>query len=210
MKLFGTYPSHFTRKVRIVLQELGLEYQFSVLTSLLETGSEHFAGNPLQRLPSLEDGGLLLIESDVICRYLIDKYGRNSPNLRFLPSGGNVWEHEKRLAVANGGMAAGVELIRAKRSNIPDYANFTMFRQEAGALKGALRWLDQDLDSRTAYQAGELTVADIALHCFADWAVFREFVPNLDEYPSLRAFVAANKARPSFASTHPALEAPRK
>lgn len=206
MKLFGTFPSHFTRKVRVVLQELGLEYDFSVITSLMETGAENFADNPLRRLPSLEDGGKLLIESDVICRYLIEKHGRKSPELRYLPSSGDLYLHEKRLAVANGGMNAGVELIRAKRSEIPNYMEFPFFQQEAAALQGALQWLDADLGSRASYQAGELTVADIALMCFVDWAVFREFVPNLEEFPNLRAFVAANKDRPSFANTHPAAE----
>ncbi|MGZ3710146.1 MAG: glutathione S-transferase C-terminal domain-containing protein, partial [Bdellovibrionota bacterium] len=85
---------------------------------------------------------------------------------------------------------------------------YPFFKQEAASLDAALRWLDTDLGSRATYQAGEFTVADISLMCFVEWAIFREFLPSLDNYPSLHAFVLANRDRPSLAATHPALESP--
>lgn len=210
MKLFGTYPSHFTRKVRVVLQELGLEYQFNVLPSLGEIGVEHFANNPLLQLPTLVHGEREIIESDIICRYLLENFGQKSPELRFLPSSGDKYAHEKRLAVMNGGMAAGVKIIRGKRSNIPNFMEFLLFRQEAAALQSSLKWLDADLGHRTCYQAGEFTLLDITLVSFADWAVFREMIPSLAAFPNLQRFVEANRGRLSLASTHPALEGPVK
>lgn len=206
MKLFGTFPSHFTRKARVVLQELGLDYEFSVITGLLETGPEHFAQNPLHQLPILEDGKRQIIESDLICRYLIENYAKRAPSLRYLPSSGDALHHEKRLAVMNGGMAAGVKLIRAERSNIPNFMEFPFFRQEQAALEASLRWLEEDLGSRDSYQAGEFTLLDITLMSFLEWATFREFVSSYDAHPNLRAFVVANRDRPSFANTHPARE----
>ncbi len=88
MKLYGTYPSHFTRKVRIVLAELGIPHEFEVLASLMLTGPEHFAQNPLHQLPILVDGEKNIIESDIICEYLLEKYVDKAPIglKKFIPS----------------------------------------------------------------------------------------------------------------------------
>jgi glutathione S-transferase len=208
MKLFGAYPSHFTRKVRVVLQELGLDYQFSALSALLETSPEHFAQNPLLQLPILIDGEQQIIESDLICAYLLDKHGRNSPGLRFFPTLGDKYHHQKRLAVMNGGMSAGARIMRAKRSNIPNFMESPFFKQDASAIQNSLKWLENDLEKRTRYQEGEFNLLDITLVCFADWAIFREIISSLAAFPAIANFVEANKARPSLANTHPALEAP--
>jgi glutathione S-transferase len=207
MKLYGTYPSHFTRKVRIVLAELGIPYEFEVLAGLMLTGPEHFAQNPLHQLPILVDGNKNIIESDIICEYLIEKFGaKNTTGLnRFLPSPENKYDDLKRLAIMNGAMSAGVKLIRAKRSEIPNYENFVFFKQEREALLKALEWLNQDLGKRSAYYPGQFTMLEITLMSLCEWVVYREMVPNLDPYPQLSHFVHTNCGRASFAKTHPSL-----
>lgn len=205
MKLHGTPPSHFTRKVRILLQELGQPYQFIVLKGLMETGAGNFAGNPLHQFPVLVDGDRRLWESNLICEYLLDRYGSNQKRVAFLPQAGDRHEHRQRLAIMDGAMAAGVKLIRAKRSEIPDYMSFPFFRQEAASLLESLDWLERDLAGRTRYCDDRLSMLDVTLLCFAEWAVFRE-VAVLP--PGIDAFVRANCDRPSFAATHPALENP--
>lgn len=206
MKLFGTNPSHFTRKVRILLQELQQPYEFVVLKQLMEVGSDKFGGNPLQMFPVLEDGATKLFESDIICEYLCDKYGKASPVNSFLPSAENKYADLKRMAVMNGVMASGVKLIRAMRSEIPNYLEFPFFRQEKAAISEGLEWLDKDLGNRTAYYSGRITMLDIGLMCAAEWVVFRNVISDLSFYPNIVRFVEANKTRPSFASTHPSKE----
>ena len=139
MQLYGTPPSHFTRKVRIVLQELGLPYEFVILSQLLEVGERHFAHNPLHMFPVLEDGDIRLFESDLICDYLISRYGAGKELNSFIPSQKNQVKDRQRLAVMNGGMSAGVTLIRAKRSGIRDWAPFPYFRQELASIDAALQ-----------------------------------------------------------------------
>jgi glutathione S-transferase len=201
MKLYGTPPSHFTRKVRVILQELSISHEFLALDRLLETGEEKFAQNPLHQFPVLEDQGRRLIESDLICEYLLKTYGARNPELALLPSGDSMG-HKQRLAMMNGGMAAGVKLIRAKRSGLSWDCPF--FRQEEAALTGSLHWLDQDLGAKTAYEPGKLTLLDISLLCFAEWAVFRELTPLVPK--NIARFVETNRDRPSFAQTHPSRE----
>lgn len=207
MKLYGTPPSHFTRKVRVTLQELGVACEFVPLTQLMDTEPDHFAGNPLLQYPVLEDEGRRLFESDLICEYLLEKHGRPSSPMVYLPRG-DRFEHLRRLSVINGGMAAGVKIIRAKRSGIASFEKYVFFQQEAAALAAALRWLDQDLGDRVFYGPGaQLSLLDVSLMCFVEWALFREMAANLNSYPNLARFIAAHRERPAFAATHPSREA---
>jgi len=189
--------------VRVVLQELAIPFDFVALESLMSTEVAHFAQNPLLQLPILEDGKLNLIESDDICEYLFKTYGHQNPEISLFPTG-ELFAHKKRLAIMNGGMASGVKLIRAKRSGIS--WDYPFFQQEITALKSSLRWLNDDLGNRYFYGDDKLTLLEITLMAFADWAVFREMIPSLAPYPNLVRFVNFHGNRASFAATHP--EAP--
>lgn len=205
MKLYGTPPSHFTRKVRVVLHELGLPFQFVPVQYLMDTKPELFGNNPLLQIPVLEDNGRQLFESDLICEYLLDHYGKAS-GLTLFPDGDRV-AHQQRLAVINGGMSCGVRIMRAKRSQIPDFDSYAFFQQDRASLGAALAWLDQDLGGKNAYGSAErLSVLEIALLAFVEWVPFREMAPNLDAYPNLKRFQAHWAERPSFARTRPHLE----
>ncbi len=206
MKLYGTAPSPFTRKVRIILREIGIPCELVRLTNLLEAGSQNFAENPLQKFPVLEDGGERLIDSDIICEYLVENYGKNSPFGPFWPEEKGYFADKKRLEIINGTMDAGVVIIRATRSKIADLDNYPMFRQERAAVQEGLHWLNQDLRLESFYP-GRFTYLDVALICLCDWIVFRGLVPNLNDYPNLARFSVAHRNRPSVNETVPANEA---
>jgi glutathione S-transferase len=210
MRIYGTPPSHFTRKVRVLLQELGVPFEFVVLDKLLETGAEKFADNPLHMFPVLEHEGRRLIESDLICEYLIERFGANKPISTFLPSETNAVADRQRLAIINGAMSAGVTLIRAKRSGLERWDDYPYFRQELAAIDAALLWLDKDLGGRTSYYPGKFTMLEITLACLVEWAVFREFIKDFSRYPNLARFARTHKGRPSLESTHPAVTEVRK
>jgi glutathione S-transferase len=201
MKVFGTYPSHFTRKVRIVLQELGISYEFLPLKNLMATGPEHFANNPLHQLPTIIAGDKTLIDSDLICEYLIEKYGNG--RLCVYPEG-DIVAHKQRLAIINGGMDAGVKIIRAQRNEIP--LTYPFFQQEKASLVASLDWLEKDLGSNNFYGSKEiLSLLELNLFCFLEWAVFRAMIPSLEIYPNLQRFEKFHKNRASFQKTHPSI-----
>jgi len=204
MKLYGTYPSHFCRKVRIVLAELEIKYEFVVLKQIAEVGAEKFAQNPLHQYPVLEDGPLHLIESNIICEYLIETYGKNA-SLSYLPKSNQKFEDKKRFAIINGTMDAGVKLIRAKRSEIPNFEKFTMFQQDKEAFRAGMEWLDNDLGKRSIYYPGQFSMLEITLMCLCEWTVFRDVLPNFKDHANLVHFVEENKGRSSFLSTHPSI-----
>ena len=205
MRLYGTLPSHFTRKVRVLLQELRIPYDFVVLQQLLEVGPEKFAGNPLHLFPVLEDGGQTLIESNLICEYILNSHG-SSAGPTFFPGGpADRVRGQQILAIIDGAMSAGVSLIRAKRSGIENIASYAFFQQERAALESAQRWLNREIGNRLAFSQGHLTVLDIALQCLVEWGEFREMLLPWPELPNLERFVRANADRPSFKATHPSL-----
>jgi len=204
MILNGAAPSHFTRKVRVVLQELQLAFQFAAVSRLLDASTEAFGENPLLLIPVLEDGAYRLVESDLICEYLLERYGKNKISL--YPEAGDRVLHKQRLAIMNGGMSAGATIMRAKRSQIPNFDDYSYYQQERAAITASLSWLDKDLGARVAYgEDNALTMLEISLQCFVDWAPFREMIPNLDAYPNLKKFQAHWAERASFAATHPSL-----
>jgi glutathione S-transferase len=69
LTIHGTVPSPFARKVRCVLDEKGVPYESRQLMPFPKT-PELLAMNPLGQIPILQDGGLLLPDSSVICAYV--------------------------------------------------------------------------------------------------------------------------------------------
>lgn len=178
------------------------------LDKLLEVGPGNFANNPLHMFPVLDHEGRQLIESDLICEYLIERFG-TAEFSSFLPSPENKVRDQQRLALINGGMSAGVTLIRAKRSGIDRWTEHAYFRQELAAISAVLDWLEADLGARDAYYPGRLTMLDIALMCFLEWAAFRDFWKDRSRHPHLAGFVKAQENRPSFKATHPSISEAR-
>ncbi len=196
MKLFGTAPSPFTRKVRIVLAESGNRYEFVPLTQIQETGSEKFAGNPLHMYPVLElDDGRRIFDSAAICDWLL------------AGAAPETLDRRQVQVVINGVIDAGVKIIRARRSEIPDFDRYVMFRQERAAIQEGLCWLEKK--AQAGAFAGPFSLLQINLLCLMDWAEFRELVPGYQDYPALQGVRTEWKDRPSVAQTHPARELPR-
>jgi glutathione S-transferase len=203
MQLYGTPPSHFTRKARVLLQELGLPYEFVKLEKILETGAEKFASNPLHLFPVLVHGEERIFDSDAICEYLIERFGKERGWPSFFPSTDHKTKDRQRMVIINGGMSAGVSVIRARRSGLEDWSKHAYLRQEKEAITGALNWLERDLNGRESYYPGQFTMLDIALQCFLEWAEFREMCDRWQDLPGLTNFMRSHANRPSFRATHP-------
>src|SRR5512143_2648977 len=64
LRLYGTPLSHFTRKIRILLAELGVVFEFVRPASILDASPTTYGNNPLMRVPTLAHGDITVIESD--------------------------------------------------------------------------------------------------------------------------------------------------
>jgi glutathione S-transferase len=194
-QLFGTPLSHFTRKIRILLAELGVEFDFVRTPSVLATSSAAYGDNPLMRVPTLVQGGETVIESDHIARYLVGKY---DPGDR-LGVRKECVRNLNRLAVVNGIMDNEVVLILAKRSGFTDLEGVAYFRKLATAIDTGLAWLDDHTDPDDA----NFDYGDIVTICMWQHATYYKIAHGLDGYRRLAARVAHFSARPSVAATTP-------
>jgi glutathione S-transferase len=193
MKLYGTPLSHFTRKLRILLAELEVPFDFERVPGVLETSPTAYGNNPLMRVPTLVHGDHTLIESDHIARYLVglydpgDRFGVRSEDVRDL----------NRLAVANGIMDNEVVLILAKRGGLEDIEAVSYFRKLTASMHSGLAWLEANVDDDP-----DLDYADIAAICMFQHATHYKLV-SLDAYTRLAARVGRFAARPSIAASAP-------
>lgn len=206
MKLYGTKPSHFTRKARVVLAELKIDFQFIELKNLLETGKENFANNPLHMFPVLEDDTTWIVESDRISEYLIQKFGSESSLPKFWPesqfSQVELWNFQ---SIINGVMESAVHRIRAERSGVIDIDQYAFFRQEADVMRSGLAWIDSKMEGTNSFASSGFCYLDICLICLLDWAIFRDQIRDLSEFENLERFQTLHAERPSLKQTHPAL-----
>ena len=195
-QLYGTPLSHFTRKIRILLHELGVGFEFVRTPNLLEASAASYGANPLMRIPTLVHGGTTVIESDHIARYLVERY---DPADRFAVRTPSV-AAMNRLAVVNGIMSHEVTLILARRGGLEDLESVAYFRKLFGSIASGLAWLDREVDP----EADGFDYADIVTLCLWDHITHYQLVPGLDGYRRLAARAARFGGRDSVASTAPA------
>ena len=112
MKLIGSTTSPFVRKVRIVLAEKKLDYQFieeNPWSDMLSPGT----GNPLGKVPRLVmDGTDAIFDSRVIVEYL----DTLSPVGKLIPSAGRERAEVKTWEALADGMLDAAVLVRLEKT----------------------------------------------------------------------------------------------
>jgi glutathione S-transferase len=137
MKLIATPRSHFSRKVRLLLDHLDLPYELVDVGDVSTNNLDYFHGNPAMGVPVLEDGAVWMIESDHIAGYLVrtyesgDRYAVLTENINLLNA----------RAVMNNIMGNEVKLILAKRGGL-DPNPHAYFQKAMSAIKQGLAWLE--------------------------------------------------------------------
>jgi glutathione S-transferase len=136
VRLYYTPRSHFSRKVRILLDAWDVAVEQVNVGNVADAQPEQFGAHPLMRVPALLDGEQWVFESDHIAAYLMRRF---DPADRFAVGSTDVDTLNAR-AVMNGIMAAEVELILAERTGIDvrAHARFDKLRQ---SITQGLGWL---------------------------------------------------------------------
>ena len=203
MKLIGSAASPYVRKVRIVLAEKKLDYQF-VQENVWADDTTIATSNPLGKVPCLVmEGGEAVFDSRVIVEYL----DTLSPVGKLLPPSGReraevkTWE---ALAdgVADAAILARLEATWAGRQD-SERCQAWIDRQ-LGKVSDGLRSMAQGLGDKPYCSGIHLSLSDIAVGCTLGWLEFR--FPQIDwrsEHPNLGKLLDKLMQRPSFADTHP-------
>lgn len=207
-KLSGSLASPYVRKVRVLIEEKGLQSQVKLMTlalSPIAPDKALSAKNPLGKIPLLEcPDGSLLYDSRVICEYLDGL----SESPRLIPaSGPERWSVLRLQALADGILDAGV-LIRYETFLRPEAFRWAEWLIGQGQkVQAALDQLEQEVNSfSTAPDLGNIAVA-----CAFGWLHFRKplaALPGLQEplaeaWPQLQAWYENFSQRPSLQATLP-------
>jgi glutathione S-transferase len=197
MKLIGALTSPYVRKVRIVMAEKKLDYQFELEDVWAQ--DTILKSNPLGKVPCLVlEGGEAVFDSRVIVEYIDTR----SPVSRLIPEAGRertevrTWE-----ALADGVLDAAL-LARLE-------ANWA----GRGAEQRCQAWIDRQMSRvHAALKAmstgmGEkpwCSVADIAVGCALGYLDFRyAHIPWRETHPNLAKLAEKLNARQSFIDTRP-------
>jgi glutathione S-transferase len=199
MKLIGATTSPYVRKVRIVLAEKKLDYQF-VLEDVWNSDAIR-TSNPLGKVPCLVmEGGEAVFDSRVIVEYC----DMLSPVARLIPANGReraevrTWE-----ALADGVLDAGLlwryESIRDKKEQSKGWQDKQLARMKRG-----MEQVAKEIGA-TYCHAERYSLADIAVACMLGWLDFRKpgGVDWRAEYAPVARHHDKMMERPAFADTAP-------
>jgi len=200
MKLIGSLTSPYVRKVRVVLAEKKIEYDF-VLDSPWTPESNVPNINPLGKIPVLVlDDETVLFDSRVISEYLDNV----APNNKLMPAPNRERTEVKRWEALADGIcdAAALLFLERKRPAKQQSADW-IARQESKMIRG-LEYMSEQLGDSVWCIGTHFSLADITSGCALGYLAFR--FPEIDwseKHPNLARLYAKLMQRPAFADTVP-------
>ncbi len=203
MKLIGSLTSPYVRKVRVVLAEKKLEFQF-VEEDVWSKDSSISTANPLGKVPCLiMEGGEAMFDSRVITEYL----DTMSPVGKLIPTSGReraevkTWE-----ALADGlldaAIAARLEATWAGRTDAQRCSAW--IDRQMDKIHASLAAMERGLADKPFCSGVHLSLSDVAVGCALGYLDFR--FAQLDwrsAHPHLARLHEKLAQRQSFIDTCP-------
>jgi glutathione S-transferase len=199
LKIWGRQNSINVQKVMWTVAELGID------ADRIDAGMAHgivnepwyVALNPNRTVPVIDDGGVVVWESNAIVRYLAAKHapGHLIPTDHAARAKNEMWMDWQQTTLMPGMSPLFLGLIRTP----PEKRDAKAIAAGAKSVTAAFRLLDAHLAGRTYVTADHLTVSDIPLGC----AAYRWYALPAEhaDLPNLRAWYDRLTARPGF-KTH--------
>jgi glutathione S-transferase len=203
MKIIGSSTSPYVRKVRIVMAEKKLEFQY-VEENVWAPNTTIAEANPLGKVPCLlMEGGEAVFDSRVIVEYL----DTLSPVGKLIPTSGRervevkTWE-----ALADGVLDAAV-LARLEATwggRAAGERSQAWIERQLGKIDTSLQAMAQGLADKAFCHGIYFSLADVAVGCALGYLDFR--FPQIDwrvRHPNLARLQEKLAQRPSFTDTLP-------
>jgi glutathione S-transferase len=204
MKLIGAVTSPYVRKVRIVMSEKKLDFQF-VSEDVWSANSTISESNPLGKVPCLVmEGGEALFDSRVIVEYIdtLSPVGKLIPSMGRERAEVKTWE-----ALADGVLDAAIlaRLEATWAGRTAEQRSQAWIDRQMAKIATSMKAISQGLGEK-AYCAGvHFSLADIAVGCVLGYLDFR--FPQISwraDYPNLAKLDDKLALRQSFIDTKPA------
>ena len=200
MKLIANPTSPYSRKVRVVLAEKRIDYEF-VIDSPGDAATRVPEYNPLGKIPVLIlDDDTTLFDSRVIVEYLDSA----SPVGRLIPDDTRHRIQVRRWeALADGCTDAAVAVVMEKRRAAEKQSAEWISRQQS-KVDRALKAMSDDLGSKPCCSGDHFNLSDIAVGCALGFLDLRQ--PDLNWrklYPNLGKLFDKVSRRATFKDTVP-------
>jgi glutathione S-transferase len=203
MKLIGSGTSPYVRKVRVVMAEKKLDYQF-VSEDVWSADTNISQSNPLGKVPCLVmEGGEALFDSRVIVEYL----DTLSPVGKLIPAVGRERAEVKTWEALADGVLDALILARLEATwagRAKGQRSQAWIDRQLGKTHASLKAMSQGLGDKPFCAGIYLSLADIAVGCALGYLDFR--FGDIDwrgTYPNLAKLHEKLAQRPSFIDTVP-------
>ncbi len=194
--LHGSELSGHTHRVEMLLRALDLPYRFISTPPEIRRSDTFLALNPLGQVPVLQDGDVVLADSNAILIYLVKRYAAGSA---WLPDDPVAAAHVQRwLSIAAGEVAHGPNIARLIARGMPgDPSRATAIADRL------LRFMEGHLMKRPYLAGGHPTIADLA--CYSYVAAAPEGGIGLEPFTAVCAWLRRVETVRGFKPMPPAL-----
>ena len=200
MKLIGSHTSPFARKVRVVLAEKKMEYDF-VIDSPWLADSKVPNINPLGKIPVLLlDDETPLFDSRVIVEY-IDNV---TPNNKLFPAPNRERTEVKRWEALADGVCDAAALIFLERKRPAAQQSADWIVRQEDKIGRSLAFMAAELGETTWCMGTHFSLADVTVGCALGYLAFR--FPEIawqEQHPNLAQLYGKLMGRSAFAETVP-------
>lgn len=190
------YSAPRTRSIRVawLLEELKLEYEL-IQGEFKPTGSNFYIQEtPTGKYPTIDDEGLILIESGAICEYLLDKYG--DAGLRPDRGTNSYGEYLQWMYFADAtafaplGIVVWLTLYRDDTDQ-----NMHLVHDAKERAKSGLAYLEDHLEGRNWILGDQFSAADIMMAFTLQAA---DALGVLTDFPTLTSYLSRLRNRETF------------
>jgi glutathione S-transferase len=190
------YHAPLTRSIRIywLLEELGLPYELSIVK--FTPGKTPFAqATPYGKVPAIEDGDVVMIESGAILEYILEKYGQG----RLAPAPGTAarpaflqWVYFSEATVLPPvGDIVRHTLFKPEPERVP-----AVVEDARGRLGATFAVVEKALDGKPHLLGTDFSAADIMMGVTLHIA--RRLNSLEDRFKNLHAYLGRLESRPAF------------
>lgn len=199
MKLIGSATSPYVRKVRVVLAEKRLDYQF-VLENVWAQDTSIGTANPLGKIPCLVmEGGEAIFDSRVIVEYL----DTLSPVGKLIPTQGRERAEVKTWEALADGVIDAAVLARLEATwdgRTENQRSSAWIERQMEKINRGLQAMSNGLAEKAYCSGIHFTLSDISVGCALGYLDFR--FPSIEwrqRHPNLVKLQDKLVLRPSFA-----------
>ena len=203
MKLIGSNTSPYVRKVRIVMAEKKLDYQY-VIEDVWAADSSITESNPLGKVPCLVmEGGEAVFDSRVIVEYL----DTLSPVGKLIPAQGRERAEVKTWEALADGLMDAALLARLEATwsgRTPEQRSQAWIDRQIGKIHTTLKAMSTGLGDKSFCSGVHFSLSDVAVGCALGYLDLRfAHIDWRESYPNLAKLQEKLVQRSSFVESGP-------